>query len=383
MNRSALRFIIFLGIVSLLADVTYEGARSITGPYLSILGASGAAVGLIIGLGDWIGYGMRAVFGYLSDKTHQYWKFTFVGYVLNLLAVPLLAFVDRWEWAAVLIVLERFGKAIRTPARDAMLSYATKHTGRGWGFGLHEALDQVGAVMGPLFISLILFLKQSFQMGFAFLAIPACLSLLVLVLSRISYPRPQEMEKRASWIETKGLKTRYWLYVFAVGLVAAGYADFALIAYHFQKSAILSPIWISFVYALAMAVDGLAALIMGRIFDVRGVAALAVVTAAASFFAPLVFLGGFSAAVAGMVLWGIGMGSQESIMRAMVATLAPPHERGSAYGIMNLFYGAFWAVGGAAIGFLSDFSPLYVVAFSLLAQWAAIPLFLLVRKSSV
>ena len=270
-----------------------RGRRSITGPYLSILGASGAAVGVIVGLGELIGYGMRALSGYISDKTQRYWALTFIGYILNLTAVPLLAFTDHWKMAALLIILERFGKAIRVPARDAMLSYATKQVGRGWGFGIHEALDQIGAVLGPLFIAMVLLWKGSYQLGFAFLSIPAILALVVLILARLSYPRPQEMEKQRFSLQTEGLTKNYWIYVLAVGLVGAGYVDFALIAYHFQKTSVMAPVWISFFYSIAMGVDGLSALIMGRLFDVKGIFILAIVTAIASFFAPLVFLGDF------------------------------------------------------------------------------------------
>ncbi len=381
MHKAAIRFIVLLGIVSLFADFTYEGARGIIGPYLSTLGASGAAVGVVVSLGVLIGYGMRAVSGYFSDKTQQYWMLTFIGYIINLTAVPLLAFTHHWQTAAFLIVLERFGKAIRVPARDAMLSYATKHTGRGWGFGMHEALDQIGAVIGPLFIALIFFLKGSYRLGFAFLAVPASLSLLALIIARISFPTPQDMEKKGFSLEPKGMSKNYWIYVFGVGLVAFGFADYALISYHFQKASILSPIWISLLYSIAMGVDGLSALVMGKLFDLRGISVLAIVTAAAAFFAPLVFLGGFTAILIGMILWGIGLGAQESIMRAIIAVLTPPDRRGSAYGMMNLIFGLFWAAGSALIGFLYDLSPLYVTIFSIAAQFASLPFFLSVKIS--
>lgn len=379
MRKAAIRFIVLLGIVSLFADFTYEGARGVIGPYLSVLGASGSAVGFIVSLGVLIGYGFRAVSGYLSDKTQQYWALTFLGYIINLTAVPLLALTSHWQTAAFLIVLERFGKAIRVPARDTLLSYATKHTGRGWGFGIHEALDQIGAVLGPLFISLIFFLEGSYRIGFAFLSIPASLSLLALIIARISFPTPQEMEKPAFNLHTKGLSKNYWMYVFGVGLVAFGFADYALISYHFQKASILSPIRISFLYCIAMGVDGLSALIMGKIFDIKGISILAIVTAVAALFAPLVFLGGFTAILCGMILWGIGMGAQESIMRAIVALLTPPEKRGSAYGVMNLVFGLFWAAGSALIGFLYDLSPVYVTLFCLVAQFSSLPFFFSVK----
>ncbi len=149
-KRSALTFVILLGVVSMFGDIVYEGARSITGPYLAVLGASAAAVGIVAGFGELVGYGLRLVSGYISDRTQRYWPITLLGYGLTVVAVPLLAVAGRWELAALLIILERTGKGIRTPARDAMLSHATTQMGRGWGFGLHEALDQVGATIGAM-----------------------------------------------------------------------------------------------------------------------------------------------------------------------------------------------------------------------------------------
>ncbi len=380
--HKALKFILLLGVVSLFADMTYEGARSITGPYLSILGASGAAVGIIVGVGELIGYGMRFVFGYLSDKTSRYWLLTLIGYFVNLFAVPFLALAGNWKVAAFLIVLERFGKSIRVPARDAILSYATQKTGRGWGFGLHEALDQIGAVAGPLMITALLFFHQSYKIAFATLAIPAAFAMVFLIVTRFVYPSPQDMEPSHHRLEAKGFSKNYWLYIFAAGFVAAGFVDFALIAYHFQKASPVNSGWIPFFYAVAMGVDGIAALIMGRLFDRLGISILAFATAGAAFFAPLVFLGNFYAALFGMILWGIGMGSHESIMRAMVAVLVVPQKRGSAYGMMNLIFGLFWAAGSALMGFFYDISLTYLVIFSLAAQFASLPLFYLIKQTN-
>jgi sugar phosphate permease len=193
-KQNAIKFVILLGIVSLFADITYEGARSITGQYLAMLGASGAVVGFVSGFGELIGYGMRYFSGLISDKTQRYWLLTLIGYTLNLIAVPLLALAGNWPVAAALIILERFGKSIRTPPRDAMLSFATKETGRGWGFGLHEALDQVGAILGPLVVSAILYFKGSYQTSFILLFIPALCALSVLGAAMFLYPRPQDLE---------------------------------------------------------------------------------------------------------------------------------------------------------------------------------------------
>ena len=180
----AMRFVLLLGVVSLLADVTYEAARSISGPFLAVLGASAALVGLVAGLGELIGYGLRVVSGILSDRTGRYWTMTLLGYAVNLLAVPALALAGRWEVAAVLLIAERFGKSIRTPARDAMLSHAAADVGRGWAFGINEAMDQIGAVLGPLLMAAVLAWKNDYRDGFAILLIPSLLALSVLVIAR-------------------------------------------------------------------------------------------------------------------------------------------------------------------------------------------------------
>jgi MFS family permease len=368
MKRRAIRFIVLMGLVSLFADVTYEGARSINGPFLAILGASGAAVGLIVGLGELCGYGIRTLSGITADRTRAYWSFTFIGYLINLLAVPALALAGNWQIAALFIVLERFGKGLRTPARDAMLSFATKQVGRGFGFGLHEALDQIGAIIGPLLVSAILFYQHHYEVAFACLAIPALGALSILVAARISFPRPEEMEVERKKLETTGYPAKFWIYVLAVSFVGAGFIDFALLAYHFQKGAVLSRTWIPLIYAFAMAVDGLSALWMGKIFDVRGISLLTIITLITSLFAPLILLGGFWMILIGIMLWGISLGAQESIMRSYIAVLIPPHKRAAAYGILYLGFGVFWFLGSWAIGALYDFSLIGAVLFSMAAQ---------------
>ena len=377
---TALKFVVLLGVVSLFADMTYEGARSITGPYLAVLGASATVVGLVAGFGELIGYGLRLVSGYLSDRTGRYWAITLVGYAANMLAVPLLALAGNWEIAALLIVAERTGKAIRTPARDAMLSHATSEIGRGWGFGLHEAMDQIGAVLGPLIVAAVLYVRGDYQTGFVLLLIPALLALGVLVAARLIYPHPGELEVDIPAPATRGFSRVFWLYLAAVGLIAAGYADFPLIAYHFEKAATVSASWIPIFYAIAMGVDALAALVFGWLFDRFGLTILVVVALLSALFAPLVFLGGFALALLGMALWGIGMGAQESIMRAAIAGMIPPDRRGTAYGVFNTGYGVFWFAGSALMGVLYDRSLPLLIVFSVIAQLAAIPLLLLVRN---
>ncbi|NLU50689.1 MAG: MFS transporter [Syntrophomonadaceae bacterium] len=360
--------------------MTYEGARSITGPYLAVLGASATAVGIVAGFGELIGYGLRLLSGYVSDRTGRYWSITLVGYGLNLLAVPFLALAGHWQVAAVLIVLERMGKAIRTPARDAMLSHATKSVGRGWGFGFHEAMDQIGAVIGPLIVSAGLYFKGGNQVSFGILLVPALLALIVLLTARFLYPRPRDLEVDLPQMQTRGFQRRFWLYLVAVGLVAVGYADFPLIAYHFEKVSVASDTWIPISYALAMGMDALAALLFGRLFDRVGIFILVFVSLLSSLFAPLVFFGGAYLALAGIAIWGIGMGAQESIMRAAVAEMAPVDKRGTAYGVFNSGYGVLWFAGSALMGFFYDISIPVLVGFSVVMQLASVPVLLLVKR---
>ena len=379
-KQSAIKFVVLIGLVSLFADMTYEGARSITGQYLAVLGASATVVGLVAGVGEFIGYGLRLVSGYISDKTRQYWMLTIIGYMLNLFAVPLLALVGRWDLAAALMILERIGKAIRTPARDAMLSHATRAVGSGWGFGLHEAMDQVGAMLGPVIVAAVLYLKGGYETSFGILLVPALLAITVLLTARYFYPNPRDLEVGYPKLNTKGFAQVFWLYLGAVALIAFGYADFPLIAFHFKKVDIAPDQWLPTLYALAMGVDALAALAFGRLFDRIGIAALALGSLLTAWFAPLVFYGGLPYAVAGMVLWGIGMGAQESIMRASIAEMVPIDKRGTAYGIFNTGYGVCWFLGSALMGYLYDVSLMSLVVFSVVVQLASIPLFLKVRR---
>lgn len=380
LKSNAWKFIILLGFVSLFSDMTYEGARSITGPFLAVLGASAVTVAFVSGFGELVGYLLRFFSGYLSDKTRRYWTITIVGYIVNLLAVPLLALAGSWEIAAVLLITERLGKAIRTPARDVMLSHATSRVGRGWGFGIHEAMDQTGAILGPLIVALVLAFHGSYRTGFAVLLIPAILAITVLILSRFLYPKPQDMESSRPQFDTKGFKKTYWIYIAGVALLAAGFADFPLVAYHFQDQNIVAGAMIPIFYAVAMGVDAIAALIFGKLFDRTGVSIMMVVAIVSSLFAPLVFLGGFYTALIGVALWGVGMGAQESIMRAAVALMAPTERRGVAYGAFNTIYGISWFAGSMVMGLLYGVSLIYLVVFSMVMQLASIPLFFTLKR---
>jgi len=381
--KTAFGFVLIIGIVNLFADMTYEGARSITGPFLGSLGASATVVGVVAGTGELLGYSLRSVAGFFADKTRRYWLIVFVGYMINMLAVPALALAGNWPIAAALIVTERTGRAIRKPAVDAMVSYAGKSIGRGWVFGLNEGLDQAGATVGPLIVAAVLYLNSGFRTGFGVLLVSAILCLVTLVIARFWYPRPHELEtESADFSKAKGFPRAYWIYVAAGALIAAGFADFSLIAFHFQKAGIISQTTIPLFYAVAMGAGALTNLMFGRLFDRVGFPIAIFAFFLGALFAPLVFLGQFWLSLIGIVLWGIGMGAQNSLLKALLAGVLAVAKRSTGFGLFYTGYGIAWFLGSVAMGLLYDKSILTVVIFSVCFQLLALPVFLWAKRQS-
>jgi predicted MFS family arabinose efflux permease len=262
-----------------------------------------------------------------------------------------------------------------------MLSHAAKQIG-GYGtvFGIHEALDQLGALFGPLLVALILANRGSYHEAFAALLIPALINLVFVALARLLYPRPQDLEPSPPQIASDGLPRVFWLYLAGAALVAAGFADYPVIAYHFGKTHTVPNEWIAIFYAVAMAVSGTASLVFGRLFDRFGFSVLIALTFAAALFAPLVFLGDFWLALIGAAIWGMGMGVHESIIPAAVAPMVPLDRRASAFGLFTAGYGVFWFLGSAAIGILYDASVPATIGFCIVSQLAAVPIFMAVGR---
>lgn len=386
-RAAALRFVVFLGVVSLFADMTHEGARGITGPFLGTLGASAVVVGFVAGFGELAGYALRFVFGYAADRSGRYWPITIAGYTINMLAVPLLALAGNWPIAAILMIAERSGRAMRNPARDAMLAHATSELGAGWVFGLREALDALGATLGPLIVAVAVFLSAGtgadrYRPAFAVLLVPAVLTLVVLAVAQRQYPRPHDLEVPVGRgrLETTGIPRVFWVYLAGMGLIAAGYADFPLIAFHFGQANVVPPAWIPVLYAVAMLTEAVAALVLGRLFDRIGLVTVVGATVLTAAFAPLVFLGGAALAVLGMVLWGLGMAVQESIVKAAVTGMVGRTRRATAFGLFDTGFGICWFVGSVLLGFLYQVSIPALVIFSIVAQLAAIPFVLRTRQ---
>jgi MFS family permease len=370
--RSGLYFVLLFGAVNLFADMTYEGARSVTGPFLGMLGASGFVVGAVTGFGEFLGYALRLVSGRSADRSRLYWPITLAGYIIQMASVPALAWSGSWPVAAALILLERVGRATRNPPRDVMLAQAGEQMGRGWAFGVNEAMDQFGALIGPLAVAGLLAWMGSFELAFASLAAPALITLLLVCGARVSFPDAGRVE-REPWNSQAGrYPPAYWWYCLGAGLVGFGFADFSLIAFRFNQSQIVPNEWIPVFYAFAMAAGGLSSLIVGKLFDHLGLLVLLPVTVLVAVYAPLAFFGGFTLSLIGALLWGIGLGAHESVMQAAIAQMVSRERLGSAYGVFGAAFGIAWFAGSVALGALYDVCLTGTVALAVITQLLAV-----------
>lgn len=383
-KKASWQFIFLFGIISMFGDITYEGCRSIASPYLAILGASAAAVGLVNGLGEFVGYAFRLLSGYVAAKTKSYWVITFIGYGL-LVFIPLLALASNWQLAAFFVVMERFGKAVRSPAKDTMLSFATSNTGRGFGFAVHEFIDQIGGIIGPLLFSAVFFLHGTYKQGFTLLWIPAILTLVFLLTVRIKVPNPESLEEyhleeQNTPSPVQKLSAKFWWYILFSFLSVLGFANFQLIAYHLKVNTIITDAQIPFFYAIAMGVDAIAALLVGKIYDKSGLKVLILLPLLSVPIAFLTFTCSFNLVLTGTVLWGIVMAIHETIMRAAIADMVPGNKRAFAYGIFNTAYGLAWFLGSVAIGFLYEINIGSILWFISCAQVLSVLSFLFLNK---
>lgn len=370
-KKKALLFLGLIGIISMLSDFTHEGARSIYGPYLGLLGASALVISFVSGLGEFIGQALRIITGIIADKTKKYWTMMILGYAINLLVIPLLMFVTQEVWviAIILILLERVGKGIRAPAKSALTSFTTAEIGLGKAFALQEAMDQLGAFLGPLFVFMVLGLNQGslfngYQLAFGLLGIFAILTIVVIVVAKFKYPNPEQME--VSKI-SKGFKSNphFVLYLIAVMLIAMGFIDYPVLAFHISQTGSIEPIYIPLLYALAMGVDAIAAVFFGYYYDKKGILSLMISVVFGALIAPVFFLvNGTFGIVLGVTLWGIAMGAQESILKAVIASLVSKDKRATAYGIFYTVFGSAWFMGSLMIGYLYEIHLLGVVLFS-------------------
>ncbi|MGW2419488.1 MFS transporter [Streptomyces sp. NPDC001709] len=388
-RMGAWRFVVWFGTVSLLADVVYEGARSITGPLLASLGASALVVGVVTGAGEAAALGLRLVSGPMADRTRRFWGLAIAGYALTVVSVPLLGVAGVLWAACVLVIAERVGKAVRSPAKDTLLSHATAATGRGRGFAVHEAMDQIGALVGPLLVAGVLALTgNDYGPALGVLAVPgiAVLMLLFWLRSRVPDPEAYERELTAAAPTTPDahngrLPRAFWTYAAFTAVTTTGFATFGVLSYHLIQRHLLTAAWVPVLYAAAMAVDAVAALATGWLYDRHGprvLIALPVLTAAV---VALAFTGTLAIAVAGSLLWGAAMGIQESTLRATVADLVPSGRRATAYGLFAGVVGAASLAGGALTGGLYGYSIPLLITVVVAIQVLAVVLLAVMRAN--
>ncbi len=380
-------FVLVFGVVSLLADMVYEGARSIIGPYLATLGASAAVVGLVAGAGEFIGYGLRVVAGYAVSRTQHYWAWTITGYALTVLSVPFIGVTGSLVPALLLYGTERLGKAVRSPAKDTLLSHASTTTGRGSAFGVHQALAQTGAIAGPLLLAAVLSAHAGdYRLAFGVLIVPGVLVLALLGWLRFRVPDPRDYEQvptqstPATAAEPgdtpaeqprSALPAQFWQYVVAIGLLSCGVASFPLLAFHAQRTGLLTDAQVPILFAVAMAVDGAAGLVMGRVYDKRGPVTLLAVPIAAACSA-IAFTGDRTLVWIGVAVWGVVNGVLDSTVKSVVTELVPANGRAIAFGWLALLRGVALLIAGGLLGAVYDISPAYTIGLIVVANVAAL-----------
>ncbi|WP_353890626.1 MFS transporter [Micromonospora sp. WMMA1363] len=358
------RVVVGFGVVSLAADMVYEGARSMYGPLLASLGASALVVGLVTGAGEAAALLLRLVSGPLADRTHRYWTLTIAGYTLTAVCVPLLAITPLLggaglALAAILILAERLGKAVRSPAKSALLADAAGQVGIGRGLGVHKALDQVGAFAGPLLVAGVVAGTGVLWPGFAALAVPGALALLTLALVRrranrtvtTSVPSPPTHQATGA-----KLPRMFWWFATASALCTAGLVTFGLIGFHVVEADVVPAAGVPLLYAAAMAAAAVAALATGTAYDRLGPRVLLALPLLVSIVPALAFGTGLGLTATGVLLWGAAVGVQDSTIKAFVADLVPRPRRATAYGLFAAVQGAGALLGGAAAGALYGYS---------------------------
>lgn len=395
-SPTAWRVVWWFGFVSLAADMVYEGARSVYGPLLAALGASAVVVGLVTGAGEAVALVARLAFGPLADRTGRYWTLTILGYGLTAVCVPLLALAPRLgaaglALAATLILLERLGKAIRSPSKSALLAHVASAVGRGRGFGVHKALDQVGALAGPLLVAGVVAVASVWA-GMAVLAVPGAIAMVLLVALRRRVPDPGVYDvadgpmrpapasplvpRPGWWAEAvgAGLSGDFFRYAVAASLTTGALVTFGIIGYHLTVEGLLPVAAVPLVYAAAMAVEAVAALVVGAVYDRTGTRVLLVVPVLVALVPALALGSAIGTVLAGVVAWGIAQGVQDSTVKAVVADLVEAPRRATAYGVFAGVQGLFAIVGGITAGWLYERSLPLLVLVVALSQLAALAL---------
>lgn len=395
LKRRAFQLIFLFGMISMLGDISYEGARSINGAYLKLLNADPIIVGFIFGIGEFLGYGIRLFSGFISDKTQSYWFFTILGYSL-IISVPLLSFSNSWQIAVLLMILERIGKGIRSPAKDTIVSFASKQVGTGLGFGITELIDQVGAFLGPLIFTLFFLSIKSkvelihYQKAYELSWIPFFILILILIFAFIKFSNPIEFEN------TKKLKFNlysskvFWFYLLFIFFTTLGFINFGIIGYHLKAKEFVNDFQIPLLYGIAMFFDAITGIIVGKIYDnIKNKNNQNYSETKILVFIPIFTLIGIVLLFAenlffvylGVIFWGIVMGFHETIMKAIISDLTDINQRGMGFGIFHIVYGFSFLIGSTLTGYMYKISISWLLFLVFFFEALSLLIFLILKKS--
>ncbi|MBE6083269.1 MAG: MFS transporter [Tissierellaceae bacterium] len=392
----AVTVILLFGIISLLGDVVYESARSVNSQYLNLLGVSAAKVGLVFGIGEFLGYFLRLIAGVWSDKSGKYWMFMFVGYGM-LLVVPFMGFTMNWNILVALILMERIGKALRNPAKDTVLScVAENQVGVGFAFGLQEALDQIGAFAGPLIFTAVFYFTgkngiAQYQIGYKWLFIAVIFLMLFLTYAYRRVKRDELIPAVAKReFQTEKLKPIFWIYTAFTFFCTLGFVNFSVIGYHLKDKGLMSDGNITLLYSVAMIVDAVTALFIGKAYDrikaktgkkTGGLLVLAAIPFITLLLPFLTLSGSIPLIIAGMMIFGIIMGTHETVMRSAIADITPFHKRGTSYGVFNTAYGLALFGGSALMGWVYDLNQTgIIIAFTGVSEVIAVLFYFMMNR---
>ncbi|MCX8028838.1 MAG: MFS transporter [Brevinematales bacterium] len=368
---ASIKFVVLLGLVSLFADVVYETARGIMGPYLGYLGANAFAVGIIFGFGEFLGYVLRIVAGVLVDRSRKYWTFVFLGY-FTIVSIPLLAIADYWVLAGILIVLERIGKAVRTPSRDTLISIYSRGIGKGLSFGIHEMTDQIGAVLGPLLFYLLLTLGLGYKIGFLLLFVPFVVVMVLLVVaknfaskidSKISEDKNDILNNKSSSV---------YLYLGFILFTSLGFVGFPIVSFHSVKVGLISDNFVPLIYSFVMILDALVAMPIGLLYDKVGIKVMIVIPVLVILTVVFGFSNHIVLLFIGLGIWGVVMSAYETIIRAYIGDSVSISDRGKFYGIFNTLLGVGFGIGNSLVGYLYEVNKVFVILFVVIVEILAL-----------
>lgn len=372
-KKTWLILLVFFGLISLFADMVYESGRSIIGQYFFICGGPLVIASAMSGIGEFISYAVRYISGQLAPKMNLYWTLTFIGYFLSVIAIPLMGFFSQWEILFLLYLLDRLGKGIRAPARDALLASISPPAKYGKSFAIHEILDQIGAMVGPLLMSIILAFKSSYSFAFHFLFIFSIFTIFLIYFAHKYWKERMFGREIISYSDNASLQKKFNIIIFFGIFTFIGFPFFPFISYHFKSADILTDTLIPFLYSISMAIDGLVAYPLGVFFDKYKIKTIFIHPLLAIISTILIFSSSnFYVIFVGLFLWSICIASQETIFKSLIAYIASISNLAKNYGLFFSLSGISSMVGGAIMGWLYSLSPVYVIIFVIIAQIVSI-----------